>query len=80
MVAISPEKFLAKLLVSRGYDTTLIPARSTRSGSPSLKQIQDYDTAIVTAVRNSDIFSLKRLHAEGRRWTMLHPLFFKFVH
>jgi hypothetical protein len=33
---------------------------------PSIKQLSDYDKDIVTAVRFSDLNSLKRLYAEGR--------------
>ena len=54
---ISPDKFLAKLLSSRGYDTTLISSQALRSavGPPSDKQIVDYDQEILNAVRTSNL-------------------------
>jgi hypothetical protein len=67
VTAISPEKFLAKLLMSRGYDTSLFPSKNSRLNPPQPKQVQDYDSIIVNSVRNSDLTTLKRLYVEGRR-------------
>jgi hypothetical protein len=66
---ISPDKFLANLLISRGYDTTLTSSQALRNavGPPSDKQIMDYDQNILFAVRNSDLQSLQSLFKSGRR-------------
>ena len=66
---ISPDKFLAKLLSSRGYDTTLISSQALRSavGPPADKQILDYDQEILNAVRTSNLEKIQQLFNTGRR-------------
>jgi hypothetical protein len=64
---IPPDQFLLRLLSSRGYDTSLIPAlESDFRRPPTIQQIKDYDIAMVGAVRNSDLDALKILHDSGR--------------
>lgn len=56
----------SKFVVCYHYsDTHFIVALSVRS--PTSKQLSDYTTEIVSAVRNSDLKLLKDLHAQGKR-------------
>jgi hypothetical protein len=66
---IPPDKFLAKLLLSRGYDTTLVSSQALRIsvGPPTEKQILDYDQDILNAVRTSDLDTIKLLFESGKR-------------
>lgn len=62
---MQPDVFLYKLLSSRGYDSSVIPAREYRV-PPTEKQMNDYDVILVDAVRRSDMVALRRLREEGR--------------
>lgn len=79
---IAPDRFLAKLLSSRGYDTTLVASSSLREtrGPPTPKQVSDYDVDIVNAVRTSDMNALKRLFAEGRSMSACNKFSESIVH
>lgn len=67
--AISPERFLLKLMLSRGYEAVAIPPlSSSMRHPPTEQQINDYfDSDVVDAVRSSDLRKLSALHQSGRR-------------
>jgi hypothetical protein len=68
ILPIPPERFLHKLLVSRGYDTTSINALvSPLRQAPTQKQVEDYDLEVVGAVRSSNLQRLKSLYMSGKR-------------
>lgn len=62
---MQPDVFLYKLLSSRGYDSSVIPAREYRV-PPTEKQMKEYDVILVDAVRRSDLTLLMKLRDEGR--------------
>ena len=67
VIPISPERFLAKLLISRGYVFEAIPAfSSSERRTPSRQQTTDYDAELADAVRRSDLAKLQKLHEAGR--------------
>ena len=67
--AIPPERFLIKLLKSRGHESTFIPAsNSSFRKVPSSKQLMDYDKDVVGAVRTSNLEKLKDIQSTGRRY------------
>lgn len=66
IVPLPPLDFLTKLLKSRGYDELERPLKSSSlKKPPSDKQVGDYTTELILAVRNSDLERLKELHEEG---------------
>lgn len=76
----SPEVFLNKLLAARGYDSSHIQSINYRNKHPSIKQMADYDAAMVTAVRSSDLQTLKRFYAEGRSMSACNKFSESIVH
>lgn len=60
---LPPQEFLKQIMASRGYVQTANP--TTKSDSPSPKQLQDYGTDILNIIRNSDLRKLKRWHHQG---------------
>jgi hypothetical protein len=65
---IPPERFLMKLMLSRGHEVRTIPALSSSARKmPSIQQISDYDTELVHAVRTSNIGKLQALCQAGKR-------------
>jgi hypothetical protein len=68
VVAIAPERFIAKLMISRGYACDAIPALcASERRMPSEQQTTDYDAELADAVRRSDLDKLQKLY-EGGRW------------
>jgi len=68
VVAIAPERFIAKLMISRGYACDAIPALcASERRIPSEQQTTDYDAELADAVRRSDLDKLQKLY-EGGRW------------
>jgi len=68
--AISPDKFLYRLLTSRGYSAVATPAlQSEYKRSPTPKQLKDYDNELLNAIRQSDLEKIKALRANGRSLT-----------
>eukprot|EP01033_Poteriospumella_lacustris_P015647 gene15648-11196_t len=70
MKHIHPNQYLQHLLTTRGYDNRYFEAdewrRSTGGTSPSGKQIEDYDLAMVNAVRLSDLEALEQMCRDGK--------------
>ena len=54
---IAPGLFLAKLMISRGYEPIFRPLLTGQQLRvvPSVKQIEDYDNDLIHAVRNSNL-------------------------
>jgi len=70
IIAISPDKFLARLLNTRGYSSEMIPAmQSQYRRKPTDKELKDYDIEILTAFRVSDLGKIKVLKEKGRTLT-----------
>lgn len=64
---VSPDVFLAKLLDSRGYDSTTIPAiTSSMRKSPTPQQLNDYDVAIIRSIRSSNLDDLRVMVKSGK--------------
>ena len=76
----SPEVFLQRLLVARGYNASYIQSIQYRNRHPSSKQMADYDKSMVTAVRSSDLPTLKGFYAEGRSMSACNKFSESIVH
>jgi ankyrin repeat protein len=67
VTAIPPDKFLMRILSLRGYPSDMIPSMTSRLRvAPTSSQIENYDTELVSAVRQSDLAKLKALEGCGR--------------
>ena len=65
---LSPQEFLWRILAERGYETAAMPAnKQAFFGPPTNKQVQDYDLAIVNAVKTGDLEGLQAMAAQGRQ-------------
>jgi len=62
----NPERFLQKLLLTRGYTSEPYPHDASLNSSPNPKNLADYTLDVLSAVRNSDVVSLNKLRCEGR--------------
>mmetsp|Transcript_25396 Transcript_25396/g.42556 ORF Transcript_25396/g.42556 Transcript_25396/m.42556 type:complete len:303 (-) Transcript_25396:191-1099(-) len=62
---VHPQHFLQRIMESRGYDATMIPAMTYRI-PPYPRQVHDYDNELVWAVRNSDLAHIISLAQSGR--------------
>lgn len=72
--AIPPDKFLQRILSSRGYPGEMIESmNSPCRRMPTQKEIEDYDSELVTAVRYSDLPKIKSLRDVGRSMTACNP-------
>jgi len=79
--AIAPDQFLKRILNSRGYSTDMMPAMaSPYRQTPTNKQMQDYDSELVGAVRSSDLTKLKSLRDIGRSMTACNRFGESIVH
>lgn len=79
--AIPPDKFLYRILSSRGYSTEAIEAMSfPKCQRPTMKQISDYDSELVGAVRLSDLTKLKALSEGGKCMTACNKFGESIVH
>lgn len=68
MTAIPPDEFLKRILSLRGYSSEMIAALSSQLRvQPTLEQINDYDSELVTAVRQSDLAKVKTLNEQYGR-------------
>lgn len=61
---VCPDQFLMKILHVRGYDLSTIEPREFRR-KPTKKQLEDYSIEILDAIRNSDVETIRSLHASG---------------
>lgn len=60
-------ELMEEIFEPRGYDTTMWEGlRSYCRKKPSMKEIEDYDLEIVSAVRNGDVQKMKVLREKGR--------------
>ena len=79
--AIAPDQFLKRILSSRGYSTDMVPALSSPyRQKPTVKQMEDYDSELVRAVRSSDLAKLKSLKNIGRSMTACNRFGESIVH
>ena len=79
--AIPPDKFLHRILSSRGYSTDKIEAMSSPNRRrPTVKEMSDYDSELVGAVRMSNLHKLKSLNKEGRCMTACNRFGESIVH
>jgi len=64
---VSPDYFLAKLLDSRGYSSSTIPAiTSSLRKLPTPQQLNDYDVAIIRSIRSSNLDDLRIMVKSGK--------------
>ena len=75
---VSPETFLVNMLKSRGFPTESTEQIYRRR--PTIKQLQDYTSIILTAIRKSDIKLLRTLHNNGHSMTACNQYSESIVH
>ena len=81
LIAISPDKFLLRILDSRGYCTDMISSMESQyRRKPTLKEMEDYDNDILTAIRLSDLNKLKLMKEDGRTLTACNRYGESIVH
>lgn len=78
--ASTPEKFFRRLLSSRGYTSEPYPHESSISSSVNPRNLADYSLDILSAVRNSDILSLRRHRSERRSFSACNKFGESIVH
>ena len=81
LAAIAPDQFLKRILSSRGYSTDMMPAMSSPyRQQPTRKQMEDYDSELVKAVRSSDLDKIRSLRNVGRSMTACNRFGESIVH
>lgn len=65
---VSPQDYLHRILVERGYEAELLPATHQPFFQPPQgKQIEDYDMTLVGAIKRGDLDVVRQLATTGRR-------------